>query len=263
MDVNQLRLNSQRTEGGRARMQDTNSTEQWDQLQPAGHTSMSTKKCYLIFAKHWSNSSQGISGSITSEIARWRFNWAYHISSAASEMGNKIAWTSYVRSLFILCSSRVPMLVSLSRVGQETLMTEYLYAKRTVLKQDSDNLSEFSWRESLMKCMQMPSSNLEPVYDKITVNHQLREEELDYHLNTELNWQPTVCCRRVPLKISAFPCRCSSNGHQASCLYERQSHSKLPTITCSTCFTSHQVSTVEQRKTFKMYNLEGSPMRTL
>lgn len=132
-----------------------------------------------------------------------------------------------------------------------------------MLKQDSASLSEFSWHESLMKCMQLPSSNIEPVQDKITVNHQPREEELDYHLNTEINWQLTVCCWRVPLKISVFPCRCSSNGHQASCLYERQSHSKLPTLTCSTCFTSLQVPTVEQRKTFKIHNSEGSPMRTL
>lgn len=72
MDVNQLCFNSKWTEGGRTRRQDTNSAEHWDQLQPAGHTSMSTKKCYLIFAKHCSNSSQGISGPITSEIARWR-----------------------------------------------------------------------------------------------------------------------------------------------------------------------------------------------
>jgi len=43
MDVNQLCFNSKRTEGGRARRQDTNSAEHWDQLQPAGHTSMSTK----------------------------------------------------------------------------------------------------------------------------------------------------------------------------------------------------------------------------
>lgn len=43
MDINQLSLNSERTEGGRARQQDTNSTKHWDQLQPSGHTSMLTK----------------------------------------------------------------------------------------------------------------------------------------------------------------------------------------------------------------------------
>lgn len=82
------------------------------------------------------------------------------------------------------------------------------------------------------------------------MNHQQRPE--DYCLNIETNWQWTVRYWRVPPKISTFPCRQSSNGHQASCLSEvappeRQSHSKLPALTRCTCFTQLQDFITEQR----------------
>lgn len=58
---------------------------------------------------------------------------------------------------------------------------------------------------------------------------------------------------RVPPKISTFPCSQSSNGHQALrlpevvALPERQSHSKLPSLTHCTCFTQLQDFITEQR----------------
>lgn len=55
------------------------------------------------------------------------------------------------------------MLVILSHAVQEILVPAYLYAQRTLLKEDSASLSESNSCESLIKCMQLPSSRLEPV----------------------------------------------------------------------------------------------------